>query len=47
MQKILNLVLWYRCGLISEREFIKAINNIKGMEIPFKSTYEQGVYNVK
>lgn len=37
MENILKLILWYRCGLVSEREFLNAINKIDALEIPYKN----------
>lgn len=36
MENILKLILWYRCGLVSEREFLNAINKINALEIPYQ-----------
>jgi len=41
VENILKLILWYRCGLVSEREFLNAINKIDAMQIPYSKDYKE------
>lgn len=45
---IQKLILWYRCGFISAQEFLKQIDTIDSIEIPYKiNKLKEGVTNVR